>query len=165
MSVRYADAGPLQRVVRRTAKTRALSWFYSHTLHRVDRVVYRRTGGRKTFASWLSGLDVVMLTTTGARSGRQIASPILGFPDGDDIVVVASNYGQAHHPGWYFNLRAHPRAQVAVGGVEHDVEAEEIDGAERDHWLAIATEQYPGFPVYVRRAAPRRISLFRLRRV
>ena len=57
-----------------------------------------------------------MLTTTGARSGRQITSPILGFPDDDDMVVIASNYGQARHPAWYHNLRADPRARLAVDG-------------------------------------------------
>ena len=141
-----------------------MSLFYARTLHHIDRVVYRRTRGRTTFAAWLSGLPVVMLTTTGARSGRQITSPILGFPDDGDVVVIASNYGQAHHPAWYHNLRAHPRARVVVDGVARDVEAEELASPERERFMELATEIYPGFTAYVERAAPRRIAVFRLRR-
>ena len=104
-----------------------------------------------------------MLTTTGARSGRQIVNPILGLPDGADMVVIASNYGQARHPAWYHNLRAHPRARVAVDGAAREVEAEELESPERERFIALANEVYPGFTAYVERAAPRRIAVFRLR--
>jgi deazaflavin-dependent oxidoreductase (nitroreductase family) len=160
---RYAETGPVRRFVRWSAGTRPVSLFYARTLHHIDRVVYRVTRGRTTFAAWLSGLDVVMLTTTGARSGRQIDSPVLGFPDGADVVVIASNYGQARHPGWYHNLRAHPRARLAVDGAVREVEAEELEGLERERFMDLATEIYPGYAIYVKRAAPRRISVFRLR--
>ena len=163
MTERYADTGPVRRFVRWTAGMRPVSLFYARTLHHIDRLVYRRTRGRTTFAAWLSGLPVVMLTTTGARSGRQITSPILGFPDGADMVVIASNYGQAHHPAWYHNLRAHPRARLEVDGAERDVEAEQLASPERERFIALATEIYPGFTAYVERAAPRRIGVFRLR--
>jgi deazaflavin-dependent oxidoreductase (nitroreductase family) len=163
MSHRYADAAPARRLVRRGAATKPGSWAFARLAHRLDRLVYRATGGRSTAASWVSGLPVVMLTTTGARSGRQITSPILGLPEGGGIVVVASNFGQAHHPGWYHNLKADPHARVASpGGPGQSVIAEEVTGEERDRLLALATEIYPGFPAYVERAAPRRIALFRL---
>jgi deazaflavin-dependent oxidoreductase (nitroreductase family) len=142
---------------------RPVSLFYARILHRIDRLVYRRTRGRTTFAAWLSGLPVVMLTTTGARSGRQITSPILGFPDDGDMVVIASNYGQARHPGWCHNLRANPRARLVVDAAAREVEAEELESPERERYIALATEVYPGFTAYVERAAPRRIAVFRLR--
>jgi deazaflavin-dependent oxidoreductase (nitroreductase family) len=160
---RYADTGRFRRFVRWSAGKRPVSLFYARTLHHIDRLVYRRTRGRTTFAAWLSGLPVVMLTTTGARSGRQITSPILGFPDDGDVVVIASNFGQAHHPAWYHNLRAHPRARVVVDGVEREIEAEELASPGREHFIELATEIYPGFTSYVERAAPRRIAVFRLR--
>jgi deazaflavin-dependent oxidoreductase (nitroreductase family) len=160
---RYADAGRFRRFVRWSAATRPGSRFYARVLHHLDRVVYRRTGGRSTLAAWLSGLPVVMLTTRGARSGKQIDSPVLGFPAGDDVVVIASNYGQAHHPGWYHNLRAHPRARVVIDGDEREVEAGEVASPERERFLELASEVYPGFTTYVARAAPRRIAVFRLR--
>ena len=124
--------------------------------------MYRVSGRRTTLAAVLSGLPVVMLTTTGAKSGRQTTVPLLGFEEGDAVILVASNYGQAHHPAWYHNLRAHPRARIAVRGRPREVVAEEVESPERERYLAVATEIYPGYPVYVERAAPRRISVFRL---
>jgi deazaflavin-dependent oxidoreductase (nitroreductase family) len=158
----YAEAHPLRRFVRRLAATRPGSWFFARTLHHADRVVYRLSGERTTFAAVLSGLPVVMLTTTGAKSGRETTVPLLGFEEGDAVVLVASNYGQAHHPAWYHNLRAHPRARLALRGVWRDVVAEEVQSPERERYIAVATRSYPGYPRYEQRAAPRRISVFKL---
>jgi deazaflavin-dependent oxidoreductase (nitroreductase family) len=163
MSRSYADANPLHKAMRRLGATGPGSWFFARTLDHADRFVYRVTRGRTTLASVLSGLPVVMLTTTGARTGRRITTPILGVPEGDGVVVVASNYGRAHHPGWYHNLRADPHAHVGAGGEpQHPVTAHEVEGDERERLIRLATEVYPGFPEYVRRAAPRRIGVFRL---
>ncbi len=157
-----AEANPVRRVVRRLAATPLGSWVLARTLHPVDRVVYRMSRGRTTFAAVLSGLPVVMLTTTGAKSGRQTTSPILGFEEGDAVIVIASNYGQARHPAWYHNLRANPAARLAVRGVSRDIVGEEVQSPERERYLDLATVVYPGFTAYVKRAAPRRISVFRL---
>src|SRR5947209_1572003 len=78
----------------------------------LDRPIHRLTRGRHTMGSLLSGLPVVMLTTTGARSGKPRTVPILGIPVQGGVAVIASNWGQQHHPSWYHNLRAHPEAQV-----------------------------------------------------
>ena len=162
MSYSYADANLPRRVVRRFAATRPGSWLFARTLHHADRAVYRLTQERTTLAGLLSGLPVVMLTTTGAKSGRQTTAPILGIEEDDAVIVVASNYGQAHHPAWYHNLRAHPQARIAVHGAPRDVVAEEATSPERERYLELATLVYPGFPGYVKRAAPRRIAVFKL---
>jgi deazaflavin-dependent oxidoreductase (nitroreductase family) len=163
VSHRYEDAAPVRRLVRRAAATKPGSWVFARTAHRLDRLVYRATKGRSTAASWISGLPVVMVTTTGARSGRTVTTPILGVPEGGGIVVIGSNFGQAHHPAWVHNLRKDPRARVCeVGEAPHDAVAEEVEGAERERLIALAAEIYPGFPQYVRRAAPRRIRVIRL---
>jgi deazaflavin-dependent oxidoreductase (nitroreductase family) len=158
----YAQANTLHRLIRRLGATRPGSWFFARTLHHADRLVYRLSRRRTTLASLVSGLPVVMLTTTGARSGRETTLPLLGFEEGEAMILVASNYGQAHHPAWYHNLRAHPRARIAVRGTWRDVVAEEVDGQERERYLAVACEIYPGYSRYVQRAAPRRIAVFRL---
>jgi deazaflavin-dependent oxidoreductase (nitroreductase family) len=158
----YADANLLQRSVRRFAASRPGSWLFARTLHHADRVVYRASGERTTFASLMSGLPVVMLTSTGAKSGRETTVPLLGFEDGDAVILIASNYGQAHHPAWLHNLRAHPRARIAVRGQRREVVAEEVESPERERYLAVAAVAYPGYRRYEQRAAPRRISVFRL---
>src|SRR5829696_4315935 len=99
------------------AATAPMSRLWARTLHHLDRLVFRLTKERHTFSTLASGLPVVMLTTTGAKSGKQRTSPVLGIPDGERIALVASNWGQHRHPGWYHNLRANPRASISVGGV------------------------------------------------
>jgi deazaflavin-dependent oxidoreductase (nitroreductase family) len=144
--VSYAEANALHRSIRRLAATRPGSWFVARTLHHADRVVYRLSRRRTTLASLLSGLPVVMLTTTGGRSGRETTVPLLGFAEGEAVVLVASNYG----------------ARVAVRGEWHEMVAEQVAGPERERYLAVAAEIYPGYRRYVERAAPRRIAVFRL---
>jgi deazaflavin-dependent oxidoreductase (nitroreductase family) len=160
--VSYADANLAQRSLRQFASTRPGSWLFARTLHHADRVVYRVSGGRTTLAALLSGLPVVMLTSTGAKSGRETTVPLLGFEEGDAVILIASNYGQAHNPAWLYNLRAHPQARVAVRGHRREVVAEEVESPERERYLAIAAVAYPGYRRYEQRAAPRRISVFRL---
>jgi deazaflavin-dependent oxidoreductase (nitroreductase family) len=162
VSTSYTEAAALHRFIRRIAATRPGAWFFARTLDHIDRPVYRWSGGRTTLAAMLSGLPVVMLTTSGARSGRRTTSPVLGFEEGDVVIVIGSNYGQAHHPAWVHNLRADPRAQLEIRGVAREVTAEEAAGPERERYLDVASAVYPGYRAYVKRAAPRRIAVIRL---
>src|SRR5712692_4720625 len=107
--VTFEKANPMQRAIRRLAASGPGSWFFARVLHHIDRPVFRLTRGRHTLASLLSGLPVVMLTTTGARSGVLRTVPVLGLPTPDGLAVIASNYGQERHPSWYYNLRANPQ--------------------------------------------------------
>lgn len=156
----YADANPLQKVLRRFAASGPGSWLFARVLHHIDRPVYRLTRGRHTFASLLSGLDVVMLTTTGARSGLPRTVPVLGLPTADGLAVIASNFGQRHHPAWYYNLRADPNGEVAVDGASRPFRAVEAAGAQRERIWAQGLQVYPGWSQYERRASERRIAIF-----
>ena len=86
---------------------------------------------------------------------------VLGLPDGDRVVVVASNYGRPHHPNWYYNLLANPRASIEIGGVARRVVAHELDGAERERCYQRGVDVYPGFTLYQRRVR-RRIPVLAL---
>jgi deazaflavin-dependent oxidoreductase (nitroreductase family) len=158
----YEEAGRLRRAVRRTAATRPLAWLYGRIQQPVDRLVYRLTGGRSTLSSWMAGVQLAMLTTTGARTGRLHTLPVLALVDDEGIVVIASNFGRPHNPAWYYNLRAHPRARVVVDGVAHEVEARELAGEERDRHFQRGAEIYPGFERYRRWASERPIPVLRL---
>jgi deazaflavin-dependent oxidoreductase (nitroreductase family) len=162
VSTSYADANAGHRLVRRFAATRPGAWLFARTLDLIDKPVCRWSGGRTTATALLAGLPVVMLTTTGAKTGRRTTSPLAGFEEGDDVIVIGSNYGQAHHPAWVHNLRADPRAHLEIRGVRRAVTAEETTGAERERYLGMASVVYPGFRVYVRRAAPREVAVIRL---
>jgi deazaflavin-dependent oxidoreductase (nitroreductase family) len=157
--VLYRDANRIQRFMRWSAAMPMISWVGARVLHHVDRLTSRLTRGRHTFSSRVSGLPVVMLTTIGAKSGQERSSPVLAVPDGDNLVVVASNWGQGHHPAWYHNLRAHPTATVAAGGVSRRVRAYEATGEERERLWQLDLEVYPARAAYERRAANRRIPV------
>ena len=158
----HSDANPFRRVVRVTAAWRPLAWFYARTLHHIDRAVYRLTGGRATFASWVAGLPIVMLTTTGAKSGRRHTLPLVALPEDERLVVIASNYGQYRNPAWYHNLRADPRATICFEGVTRDVTARELEGEERERHYVRGIETYPGWTQYRTRASPREIPVIEL---
>ena len=151
----------MRRAVRRTAATRPLALLYGRIQQPADTFVFRLTSGRATLSSWLAGVELAMLTTTGARSGLPRTLPLLALDDGDAVVVIASNFGRPRHPSWYHNLRARPQASVVVRGVTRAVKARELDGAERDRHFARAVAIYPGFERY-RRWAGRRIPVIRL---
>src|SRR5436305_10611319 len=77
---------PVRRFMRWTGSLRLVSLFYARTLHHLDRAVFRLSGGRATFSAWAAGLPVVMLETTGARSGQLRTLPVVAFPEDEDLV-------------------------------------------------------------------------------
>lgn len=144
----------LRNTVRDVSASSPVSWLLARTLHHVDGFVFRLTRGRHTASSLLAGLPVVMLATTGARSGITRTVPVLGIPDGERIVVVASGYAQSiRPPAWYFNLRANPEARVTVDGITRDVYAYEAEGEEKERLWTMAVRTYPGFTDYQKRVS------------
>jgi deazaflavin-dependent oxidoreductase (nitroreductase family) len=156
----YAQANAAQRAIRRFAASGPGSFLFARVLHHIDRPVYRLTGGRHTFANLVSGIPVVMLTTTGARSGVPRTVPVLGLPTPDGLVVIASNFGQEQHPAWYYNLRANPKGRVTSNGVSRPFRATEAQGDMRARIWQEGLKVYPGWSQYERRASNRKIAVF-----
>jgi deazaflavin-dependent oxidoreductase (nitroreductase family) len=130
---------------------------FARNVKKVMIKIHRLTGNR------FQGMDLLYLTTIGARSGEERQSPVARFADGDDAwLVVASNGGSARHPSWYHNLMAHPdRIRVEVDGRSYTVTAEQLDGPKRDAaWQRITAEQ-PRFAGYERKTG-RAIPVIRL---
>lgn len=128
----------------------------------LDRIVCRLTGERGTVSSWLSGIEISMLTTTGARIGRPRTLPVLALPDGEDVILIASNFGRPRHPSWYHNLRAHPHATIVTAGVSREFVGRELSGADRERSYARAEQIFPPFTQYPRWAGKRQIPVLRL---
>ncbi|MFI6678140.1 nitroreductase family deazaflavin-dependent oxidoreductase [Kribbella sp. NPDC050470] len=137
--------------------------FYGVIQPPLDRLVYRLSHGRTSATAWLAGLPITMLTTTGARTGLPRTTPLLGLPDGEEIILIASNYGRPGHPAWYYNLRADQHATIVVDGQSREVVAYELHGAERERDYRRGEEVFPGFTRYRRWAADRTIPVLRLR--
>lgn len=106
----------------------------------------------------------IVLTTTGARTGSSRPVTLYAWEDGDELVIVGSQGGAPHHPGWVHNLRAHPRATISQGKQTHDVTAREVtDDPERARLWDMVVERFPLYATYQRRTR-RRIPLFALKR-
>lgn len=113
---------------------------------------HRRKGDR------FQGMDVLYLTTTGAKSGTKRQTPVAHFADGDGWLVVASAGGAAGHPAWYHNIAAHPdQVWIEVGGRRLHVVPEQLDGQRRDQaWQRIIASQprYAGYQEKTDRVIP-----------
>lgn len=96
----------------------------------LDRKVLQRTDARYTILGPI-GAPIILLTTTGRKSGQPRTSPLLYVHDGDTLYVIGSNFGQARHPAWTANLLATPEAVVTIDGQRIPVRAQLIEDPER----------------------------------
>ena len=150
-----------ERAMGRIASTRGGAWFFVHVAMHIDRVLVPLTGGRLSscFGTRYHRRHLLLLTTTGAKSGRVRTVPLLYFADGNDLVVIGSKGGHPRHPAWYHNVRAQPRVTVVARGRRTDCQAGEARGAERARLWARAVELYPGYATYRVRAGEREIPV------
>ena len=93
----------------------------------------------------MKGRPLLLLTTTGAKSGQLRTKPMMFIPDGDRLLVIASNAGAAIHPDWYRNLVAHPEVTVEVGNETFKAIASVTEGPERQRLWSRVVELYPFF--------------------
>jgi deazaflavin-dependent oxidoreductase (nitroreductase family) len=94
------------------------------------------------------GAPLLLLHSTGAKSGAERISPMMYLPDGDRYLVFASKAGAPDNPDWYHNLVANPEASIEVGDDTVAVLADELPRAERDQKYAEQAALYPGFADY-----------------
>ena len=121
--------------------------------------MYRLSDGRWTAAGLLIGLPVVQLTSLGAKSGQPRTVPLLAIPRGDELILVASNWGGQRNPGWYYNLRQNPLVTVCKDGKTRAYLAREAEGAERDALWQEAVAVYGGYEAYRARTGGRVIPI------
>ncbi|MET9336858.1 MULTISPECIES: nitroreductase family deazaflavin-dependent oxidoreductase [unclassified Nonomuraea] len=122
---------------------------------------FRANGGQ--VGGHFQGSSLVLLSTTGARSGKRVTTPVMYLRDGDRIVIIASNAGADNHPAWYHNLLANPDATVELGTETFEAASELIEGAERDRLYAEMVAIAPTFADYEAKTT-RRIPVVGLRR-
>ena len=147
------------KIVQKLSATGPVSRFLAPCLHRLDGFVLDISGGRWTATALLTGLPVIWLTTTGARSGEQRTTPLICLKDNERLVLIATSFGRPQHPGWYYNLRANPEVNVSSNGSNLTYTAHEVEGDERDIFWQQAVVQYPGYRSYRDRAGEREIPV------
>ena len=121
-----------------------------------------RANQGKVGGSW-EGRPLLLLTTTGAKSGLRRTTPMMYLSDGNRLLVFASKGGAPTNPGWYHNLIAHADVTVEVGVESFEARAEVLQGDERDRLYRKQVELYPAFGEYERRTS-RRIPVVALTR-
>ena len=108
---------------------------------------YRETDG-EVGHDWKRGSKILLLTTTGRRSGEPRTTPLIYESDGDRYAIVASKGGAPEHPEWYLNLVAHPEVEVQVRGDVFRARASTAEGEERERLWELVNRQWPDYDSY-----------------
>jgi len=104
-------------------------------------------------------VPILLLHTTGARTGEERVTPLAARIDGEDLIVYGSYAGATRHPAWFHNLVAHPRVTVEIGTETREVVARVAEGAEHDRLWARQKEEIPTFAEYEQKAEGRTIPV------
>ena len=152
--------GPLTLAARQLGRTRGFAAVYRRIGPVLDPKLAPLANGR--VLAKLYGFPMLMLHTTGAKSGEPRTSPLLYVRDGDDVLVLGTNFGQPKHPAWTANLRKHPGASIEIGPYRLDVTASEIRQPEWDVHFPDFVAVYPGYANYLERRGDLVPLMFRL---
>ena len=144
------------------AGSRFGSWVIRHFAG-LDQWLLSKSKGKVTIFG-PAGVPLLILKTTGAKSGVPRSNPLLFVSDGDEVLVLGSNYGQAHHPAWTHNLEANPQATVEISGVQIPVVASRVTDEKRyrENFARFVVEAR-NYTAYQERAG-RDIKMYALRR-
>jgi deazaflavin-dependent oxidoreductase (nitroreductase family) len=127
---------------------------------RLDPILYKISGGRFTSVG-PQVIPQLVLTTTGRKSGKERTVQLGYTEDGDDVLVVASNFGGTNHPAWSYNLDANPGANIQLGSEKRNIVATRLTDSEKAIlWPKIA-DTIPQMKSYVKRTE-RNIKVYRL---
>ena len=140
--------------------TRVFTAIYRRVGPVMDPVLMRWTKGR--IATRVYGFPALLLVTTGVKSGQRRTSPLLYVRDDDAFVVVGTNFGTEHHPGWTANLLGTPRAEIMVGSDTLPVTASLVDSATFDRLWPRFSALYSGYDRYRELLTHRTPRMFRL---
>ena len=133
-----------------TARDVAIGNVVIRAMSALNTWVYRLTGGR-IGGKFPGGAPVLLLTTTGRKSGKARTTPLIYLRDGSDLVVVASKGGMDHHPLWYHNLVANPEVAVELENETFPLRARTADAADRARLWPKLCAVYPDYQVYQER--------------
>ena len=148
--------------MQKIGSTRPGALLFSKIQPKIDRILLKLTNGKTNLTSLLSGLPIVLLTSKGAKSGLLRTTPLMGIRDPSGtgkIALIASNYGQRHHPAWYYNLKANPLVTCTMDGKQMKYVAYQAQSQEYTCYWQAAIELYPGFAKYQLRAGERHIPI------
>jgi len=146
------------KLIHRFLMLKPVSVFLARYLHHADAFMLCLTRGQHTFAE-LVGLPIAQVTMTGAKTGALRNLPLVAVPDGEKLVLFATNFGQKYNPGWYYNLKVHPECEVSFNCGPGRYIARESTGDEFQKYWQLGVSYYVGYEKYKERAAHRHIPV------
>ena len=112
---------------------------------------YKLSGGR--IGGRIHKADVLLLTTTGRKTGKKRTTPLLYVRDGNRLVIIASNGGRPIDPSWWMNLKRNPIAMVQVKSLKETIYAQRAIGSEKERLWRLMTSAYPTYDNYQQKTA------------
>lgn len=149
-----------QRGMQKVASSRPGAWAFSKGLHYADRWLFQVSKGRFTVPGIVAGLPILMVTTTGAKSGKSRTMPLVAVPVDDDLAIIGTNFGQSNTPGWVYNLEADPSGSVSYRDSDTAFVARRATPEETEQALTAAARVYPGYDKYRERISDREVKVF-----
>jgi deazaflavin-dependent oxidoreductase (nitroreductase family) len=153
MSEPYPRNSHWRRFVEYLVSLPAATRFFSIFVARVDLPILRLTKGRFSPSGFFSGWPIVTLISIGAKSGQPRITPLMGIPDRQKIILIASNFGRTNNPAWYYNLKSFPEVKLIAWGGERAYRAYEASAEESERYWRLAVSTYVGFKLYRERAS------------
>lgn len=160
LGYRHHPPNAFQRTSQRIGSTRPGAWAFSKSLPPLDRLLHRVRPKGASLPAMLAGLPVLMVTTTGRKSGQPRLTPLISVPLGDDLTLLGTNFGGARTPAWVLNLEADPRATVEYRGTTVATTARPATDDERAQVRAASVGVYGGYEKYQERVRDREIRIF-----
>ena len=150
------------KFMQKFASTRIGVWYVSRTHPYYDRVFLKRTNGRTTLTTILTGIPVVVLTSIGAKSGLPRTHSLFGIyaePNSNVFAFIGSNFGRKQYPAWYYNLKANPVATCSIQGQAGEYTAHEAEGDEYAKFWRYANVVYPSYTSYKQHVGERDVPI------
>jgi deazaflavin-dependent oxidoreductase (nitroreductase family) len=125
-------------------------------------VIEKVRAGTDDDAYTFYGMPILLLTTTGRKSGNKHTTPLVVEAEGDRAYIIASKGGYPAHPTWYLNLKANPEVTIERDGETYEATAVEVEGAERDRIYAQVAAKFDNFREYEESAGDRKIPVIEI---
>ena len=155
-SMNSRSTQPLSTFIRRVGASRPGVWTIKHVVSPIDRWLYQRTGGRLMLTGKPVG-RILLLTTTGRKSGLDRTTPVFYLRDGDKVILCNVNPGFEKPNPWTLNLRANPAAQVQIGAEHLILHARVANEAETEQYWPRLIAMWPAYQTHYDRSGQRTI--------
>ena len=154
--IKYVDPDSMslrRKVLVPLSNNRVGYWYLTRVAPKIDATL---TPATRAWLSSVPGTPLLLITTIGAKSGLERTNPLIYWSRGDDVILMASNYGRDSHPAWLFNIKANPEVSLLFRGKSGRYRTRIAEGPERDALWEVSKDFIANYGSYERRVADKR---------